>query len=181
LLYLLGALDRPTQGEVYIDGVELGALDDDSRAELRNQRLGFVFQFHFLLPEFNVLENVLLPMIRRGELTREAAEDRAYATLTTLGLDALWKRKPGQLSGGQQQRVAIARAVANDPLVILADEPTGSLDSQNAEIVFTEFARLAREEHRTVIMVTHDHDLATRADRQLKLKDGRVIADVLQS
>jgi lipoprotein-releasing system ATP-binding protein len=180
LLYLLGTLDRPSAGEIWIDGVEVGTLDDDGRAELRNERLGFVFQFHFLLPEFTVLENVLIPMVRRAALSREDAEEHAYATLELLGLGELWKRKPGQLSGGQQQRVAIARAVANDPAIILADEPTGSLDSKNAQIVFEIFERLAREQHRTVIMVTHDHDMATRASRQIKLKDGFVVEDLAQ-
>ncbi|MGZ3421747.1 MAG: ABC transporter ATP-binding protein [Polyangiales bacterium] len=179
LLYLLGCLDRQSAGEIWLDGVEVGALDDDDRAAFRNERLGFVFQFHFLLPEFSVLENVIIPMMRRG-VPREAAEERAYETLALLGLEELWKRKPGQLSGGQQQRVSIARAVANDPSLILADEPTGNLDSKNGAHVFEVFARLAREEGRTVVMVTHDVEFASGADRQVKLKDGRVVEDLLQ-
>ncbi|MFI5301970.1 MAG: ABC transporter ATP-binding protein, partial [Polyangiales bacterium] len=138
LLYLLGALDRQTSGEIWIDGMEMGALDDDERAAFRNERLGFVFQFHFLLPELNTLENVTLPMIRRG-VARTEAEDRAYETLAMLGLETLWDRMPGQLSGGQQQRVSIARAIANSPSIVLADEPTGNLDSHNAALVFEIF------------------------------------------
>jgi lipoprotein-releasing system ATP-binding protein len=179
LLYLLGALDRQTSGEVWLDGVEIGALDDDDRAAFRNERLGFVFQFHFLLPEFDVLENVTIPMRRRG-VPRDEAEARAYEVLELLGLEPLWARRPGQLSGGQQQRVSIARAVANDPALILADEPTGNLDSHNAALVFDVFAQLAREQGRTVVMVTHDVDMAQRADRQIKLRDGRVVEDLIQ-
>ena len=179
LLYLLGALDRPSEGEIWLDGVELSGLDDDERAAFRNERLGFVFQFHFLLPEFSVLENVTLPMLRRG-VDRAAAEERGYDVLELLGLADLWKRRPGQLSGGQQQRVSIARAVANDPSIILADEPTGNLDSKNGALVFDVFRDLAHRERRTIIMVTHDHAFADRADRQIKLSDGRVIEDVTQ-
>jgi lipoprotein-releasing system ATP-binding protein len=176
LLYLIGALDRATTGEIWLDGVEVSGLDDDDRAAFRNERLGFVFQFHFLLPEFSVLENVAIPMLRRG-VHRDDANDRAYEALGMLGLEELWKRRPGQLSGGQQQRVSIARAVANDPALILADEPTGNLDSKNAEIVFEVFARLAHEQGRTVVMVTHDKDFAIRADRQVALRDGRILGD----
>ncbi len=179
LLYLLGALDRASAGEVWLDGMELGELDDDDRAAFRNERLGYVFQFHFLLPEFTVLENVLIPMLRRGTIARSEAEDRGYDALRMLGLEELFARKPGQISGGQQQRVAIARAVAHDPAVILADEPTGNLDSRNAETVFGVFARLAREQGRTIVMVTHDVDFARRADRQIRLRDGRIVEDTL--
>ena len=177
LLYLVGALDRPTSGEIWLDGCEIASLGDDERAQFRNERLGFVFQFHFLLAEFNVLENVTLPMLRRG-VPRDGAEERAYDVLSLLGLADLWRRRPGQLSGGQQQRVSIARAVANDPALILADEPTGNLDSKNGALVFDVFAELARREGRTIIMVTHDVSFAERADRQVVLRDGRVIEDV---
>jgi len=179
LLYLIGALDRASSGEIWLDGVEMGSLDDDDRAAFRNERLGFVFQFHFLLPEFSVLENVMIPMLRRG-VDRDEAAERSYDALAMLNLEELWKRKPGQLSGGQQQRVSIARAVANDPALILADEPTGNLDSRNAETVFHVFERLAREQGRTIVMVTHDKEFAVRADRQVALRDGRVFADVLR-
>jgi lipoprotein-releasing system ATP-binding protein len=175
LLYLLGALDRQTDGEVWLDGVEMGALDDDDRARFRNERLGFVFQFHFLLPEFTVLDNVILPILRRGDVSPSEAEDRGDEVLRMLGLDDLHHRKPSQLSGGQQQRVSIARAVAGDPLLILADEPTGNLDSKNAEAVFEIFSELARHRGRTIVMVTHDVDFARRASRQIHLKDGRLV------
>jgi lipoprotein-releasing system ATP-binding protein len=175
LLYLLGALDRQSSGEVWLDGIEMGALDDDDRAAFRNERLGFVFQFHFLLPEFTALENVVIPMLRRGHMTRSEAEDHAYEVLKLVDLHELHHRKPGQLSGGQQQRVSIARAVANDPALILADEPTGNLDSKNAEAVFQVFAQLVREQGRTIVMVTHETSFARRASRQIRLKDGRVV------
>ena len=177
LLYLLGALDRQSQGEVWLDGIEMGALDDDDRAAFRNERLGFVFQFHFLLPEFSALENVVIPMMRRGHMARSEAEDHAYEVLRLVDLHELHHRKPGQLSGGQQQRVSIARAVANDPALILADEPTGNLDSKNAEGVFQVFSDLVREQGRTIVMVTHEASFAHRASRQIRLKDGRVVAE----
>ncbi len=177
LLYLLGALDRPTAGEVWIDGVEISGLDDDQRAAFRNERLGFVFQFHFLLAEFTVLENVMIPMLRRGLMGRDEIEDRAIEALSLLGLDALYRRRPGELSGGQQQRVSIARAFANDPEIILADEPTGNLDSKNGEMVFHVFRRLVQEHGRTVVMVTHDPRFATRTNRQIMLHDGKIVED----
>ncbi len=178
LLYLLGALDRPSAGEVWLEGCAISALDDDDRAALRNERLGYVFQSHFLLAEFTVIENVALPMMRRG-VARDEAEERAYDVLGGLGLADLWKRRPVQLSGGQQQRVSIARALGNDPAILLADEPTGSLDSKSGDLVFDVFRELAQS-GRTIVMVTHDASFAARADRQIVLRDGRVIDDVRQ-
>jgi lipoprotein-releasing system ATP-binding protein len=180
LLYLLGALDRPTLGQVLIDGIDIGALDDDGRARLRGQKLGFVFQFHFLLPEFTVLENVMIPMLRRGERSRASATEQARAILETIGLGDLGERRPHQLSGGQQQRVAIARAVANDPRIVLADEPTGNLDSKNGRIVMDVFEKLVREQGLTIIMVTHERSFAARASRQIALRDGRIVDDIDQ-
>jgi lipoprotein-releasing system ATP-binding protein len=180
LLYLLGALDRPTFGNVLIDGVDIGGLDDDGRARLRGQKLGFVFQFHFLLPEFTVLENVMLPMLRRGERSRASATQQAKSILDTIGLGELEARRPHQLSGGQQQRVAIARAVANDPRIILADEPTGNLDSKNGVVVMEVFERLVREQGLTIVMVTHERSFAARASRQISLRDGRIVDDIDQ-
>jgi ABC-type lipoprotein export system ATPase subunit len=176
LLYLLGALDRPTTGRVLLDGVDVGALDDSGRARERNHKIGFVFQFHFLLAEFNVLENVALPMLRRGLGEREA-NARARHTLARLGLAALAGRWPHELSGGQQQRVSIARAVAGQPALVLADEPTGNLDSANGEAVMDLFERLNREDGVTFVMVTHNPAFAARAGRQVTLKDGRIVAD----
>jgi lipoprotein-releasing system ATP-binding protein len=180
LLYLLGALDRPTAGEVWIDGVEVGALDDDGRAAFRGQKLGFVFQFHFLLPEFTVLENVMLPMMRRGSRTKADIARRSREVIEALGLGELAERRPNQLSGGQQQRVSIARAVANDPRIILADEPTGNLDSKNGLIVMDVFERLAREERITIVMVSHERSFAARTSRQIVMKDGRIVEDIDQ-
>jgi len=173
LLYLLGALDRPTSGSILIDGVDAGALDDGARGRLRNEKLGFVFQFHFLLPEFTAAENVMIPMLRRG-VPEPEARSRAMAALRDVDLPGFFERRPGKLSGGQQQRVAIARAVANRPEIVLADEPTGNLDSENGERVIDLLARLNREQGMTVVMVTHDPDFAQRASRRLVLKDGRL-------
>ena len=176
LLYLLGALDRASSGEIWMDDVELGALDDDDRAAFRNEKLGFVFQFHFLLPEFTALENVAIPMMRRGALGSRAIEERAYETLDRLGLGDLAERLPSQLSGGEQQRLSIARAIANGPSLVLADEPTGNLDSANARRVVDTFERLSREHGCTVVMVTHDAELAGLADRRIVLRDGRIVS-----
>jgi len=179
LLNLLGALDRPTSGEVRIDGVELGGLDDDERARLRGERLGFVFQFHFLIGELSVLENVAVPLWRRG-VPRAEGERRAREVLAKLGLAALEARTPGQLSGGQQQRVSIARALAGRPRVLLADEPTGNLDSANSQIVMETFEQLVRDDGLTVVMVTHEPSFARRADRCVRLADGQIVEDTLR-
>jgi lipoprotein-releasing system ATP-binding protein len=176
LLYLLGALDRPTGGAIVLDGVDLGTLDDDARATLRRERLGFVFQFHFLLPELTVLENVSLPLRRRGHLSARDRTRVATDTLTSLGLGALVSRMPHQLSGGQQQRVSIARAVAGAPRVLLADEPTGNLDSVSGEAVVAIFESLARDRGMTIVMVTHERAFAARADREIELRDGKIVA-----
>ena len=180
LLYLLGALDRPTSGRVRIDGVDISGLDDDERAALRGRKLGFVFQFHFLLPEFTVLENVMLPMLKRGDRSVASVTKLAREAITTLGLGDLAERRPNQLSGGQQQRVSIARAVANEPRILLADEPTGNLDSRNGEIVMEVFERLARDQGLTVVMVTHERSFAARASRQIVMSDGAVVEDIDQ-
>jgi lipoprotein-releasing system ATP-binding protein len=176
LLYLLGALATPTAGEVLVDGIATAGLDDKARAELRNVKLGFVFQFHFLLPEFSALENVMIPMMRARRGNERAWRDRARALLADLGLSAKTDRRPSQLSGGEQQRVAIARALANEPQLLLADEPTGNLDSHNAEKVFQVFERLNRD-GLTVVMVTHDPGLAARCGRRIEVKDGELALD----
>lgn len=177
LLYLLGLLDRPSAGRILVDGIDTGRLDGDGLAMLRLARFGFVFQFHFLLPEFTALENVAIPMRRLARLDPPAILARASDLLARLDLGAYQAAKyPDQLSGGQRQRVAIARALANDPAVILADEPTGNLDTRNAQIVYEIFARLAAEEGRSVVAVTHDIDLASRASRRVHLVDGRIEA-----
>jgi lipoprotein-releasing system ATP-binding protein len=178
LLYLLGALDKPSAGEVYVAGQATSPLDDDERAELRNLKLGFVFQFHFLLPEFSAEENVMIPLLKQAKLSEAKCRARAREVLDRLGLIEKARRRPSQLSGGEQQRVSIARALCNSPEVVLADEPTGNLDSKNAENVFQIFQELSKS-GLTIVMVTHDVGLAQRTSRRVELKDGRVISDQL--
>ena len=176
LLYLLGLLDRPDQGRVEVMGRDTSGLGADQLADIRLESMGFVFQFHFLLPEFDALNNVAIPMRRLGKLPERQIRDRAAGLLDGLGLGEHSHKLPDQMSGGQRQRVAIARALANDPAVILADEPTGNLDSLSAQLVFSTFRDLAARDGRTVIVVTHDHDLAATTDRQVHLVDGRVVS-----
>ncbi|BBK38798.1 ATP-binding protein [Allostella sp. ATCC 35155] len=174
LLYLLGLLDLPTAGSIRIDGQDTRSMDAATMAALRLGRIGFVFQFHFLLPEFSVIDNLLIPMRRKGGSSLAAMRARAATILASLELERETDKRPDQLSGGQRQRAAIARALANDPDYILADEPTGNLDSRNGGLVFGILERLAREDGRTVIVVTHDLDLAARAGRRVHLVDGRI-------
>ncbi|MBB3898511.1 ABC transporter ATP-binding protein [Roseococcus suduntuyensis] len=177
LLYLLGLLDRPTEGQVLLEGQDTVGLAPPAMAALRLRHLGFVFQFHFLLPEFTALENVLIPIRKLGALEGEAARHSALALLDGLGLAPAAAKLPEQLSGGMRQRVAIARALANNPVLVLADEPTGNLDTKNAAAVFDIFERMTRAEGRTVLVVTHDPDLAARATRRVHLVDGAVVSD----
>ena len=174
LLYLLGLLDRPTSGTVRLRGEDTALLGDDALAALRLAEIGFVFQFHFLLPEFSVVENVMLPMQRLGSLTETEAESRAVELLGSFGLADQAHKLPRQLSGGQSQRVAIARALANDPLLILADEPTGNLDSGASANVQAILKDLAHSYGRTVAVVTHDRDFAAASDRIIVMADGRI-------
>ncbi len=175
LLYLLGLLDRPTSGTVSLEGRDTAEADAAELAALRLSKLGFVFQFHFLLPEFTVLGNVMIPMRKLGGSPEAVLRQRAEALLEDLGLGDQAAKLPSQLSGGQRQRVAIARALANRPRVILADEPTGNLDTKSAQTVFDIFARLARETGTTVITVTHDEGLAAQTSRRVNLVDGRLV------
>jgi lipoprotein-releasing system ATP-binding protein len=177
LLYLLGLLDLPTAGEVRIGGRATAHMDEAERAATRLSTLGFVFQFHFLLPEFSALENVTLPMKALGAMEAEAMRERAAALLDSLGLEEHAGKRPDQLSGGQRQRVAVARALANDPPVILADEPTGSLDSRSSEQVFQILRQLVDRDGKTVVAVTHDLELARRMDRRIRLDDGGIVSD----
>ena len=176
LLYLLGLLDAPSAGAVYLQGRDTSTLSTAELARLRLEKLGFVFQFHFLLPEFSVQENVMIPMRKLGKHSDSEIRRRAAALLDELGLGPELAKKPDQLSGGQRQRVAIARALANDPLIVLADEPTGNLDSRNGQLVFDIFRRLAEEKKQAVITVTHDLQLAAQTQRQIHLVDGRVVS-----
>jgi len=177
LLYLLGLLDLPTTGEVLINGRATARMDEEERAHTRLTQLGFVFQFHFLLPEFTILDNVMLPMRALGRLSDAAMRARARDLLASLGLADHVRKRPDQLSGGQRQRVAVARSLANEPPVILADEPTGSLDSKASEQVFEVLRELVEKHGKTVVAVTHDLALAARMDRHVELLDGRIVAD----
>jgi len=181
LLYLLGLLDRPTSGSVLIDGEDTAELSAAALARLRLARLGFVFQFHFLLPEFTTLENVMIPMRRLGLYPPDEIRDRAREILASVGLGDAERKLPEQLSGGMRQRAAVARALANDPELVLADEPTGNLDTRSAAIVFDIFAHIVGEHGRSVIVVTHDLDLAARARRRVHLVDGRIVSDTPQT
>ena len=173
LLYLLGLLDAPTEGDVIICGQPTSKLSEVERADVRLTRCGFVFQFHFLLPEFTSLDNVMLPMRAAGKMPEPEMRERALELLASLGLKEHAGKRPNQLSGGQRQRVAIARALSNRPEIIVADEPTGALDTTSTEQVFGILREIA-DSGRTVVVVTHDPALAARADRRLHIVDGRI-------
>ncbi len=188
LLYLLGGLDRPSKvdaagrvfspsSRIWIDNEDTAALTDQGLALLRNEKVGFVFQFHYLLKEFTAQENVCLPMFKLGRLSRSQAMDRGAALLEQLGLGGKLRRRANRLSGGEQQRVAIARALANEPAVLLADEPTGNLDRKNSDLVAEIFQDLAGR-GQAIVMVTHDQSLARKARRIITMEDGNVISDV---
>lgn len=177
LLYLLGLLDAPSSGRIWLDGVDTATLDDDQLAAARLAKLGFVFQFHFLLAEFSALDNVLLPMDRLGRLPPPQRRERGEALLAGLGLGDYLHRTPDRLSGGQRQRVAIARALANEPLMILADEPTGNLDSAASTVVRELLGEIAHRDGCAVIAVTHDTEFARACDRIIHLVDGRIVPD----
>lgn len=176
LLQLIGTLDRPDGGRVLIDGTDVTRLGQNAQARFRNRHLGFVFQFHQLLPEFTALENVMIPAMIAGE-GRKKMEQRAHALLEMLGLAARADHKPAELSGGEAQRVAVARALINRPSVILADEPSGSLDSHNKRELHQLFFDLREQLHQTFVIVTHDEQLAALTDRTIHLRDGLVEAE----
>jgi len=173
LLYLLGLLDAPSEGEVIICGQPTSKLSESDRADVRLTKCGFVFQFHFLLPEFTSLDNVLLPMRAAGRMTEAEMRERGLALLGSLGLAEHANKRPSQLSGGQRQRVAIARALSNRPEIIVADEPTGALDTASTEQVFAILRDIA-DQGQTVVVVTHDPALAARADRRIHIVDGKI-------
>jgi len=177
LLYLLGLLDMPTSGEILIRGVATTQMPEIERARTRLIELGFVFQFHFLLPEFSAQDNVMLPMRALQRLSRRQMQERAADLLASFGLADHMHKRPDQMSGGQRQRVAVARALANDPPVVLADEPTGSLDSVSSEQVFQILRDLVDKRGKTVVAVTHDLELAARMDRRVNLVDGGIVSD----
>ncbi|PAW61980.1 MAG: ABC transporter ATP-binding protein [Opitutia bacterium Tous-C1TDCM] len=172
LLYLLGLLDQPDGGQIEINGRLMSNTDDAARTAARGEHIGFVFQFHFLMLEFSALENVMMPMRKLGRLGGEAMEARARQLLDAVGLGAKTHRLGTQLSGGEQQRVAIARALANQPTILLADEPTGNLDVKNSALVFDLITRLAKEQGQAVILVTHNPEIAQRCDQTRPMRDG---------
>ena len=181
LLYLLGLLDRPTKGEVLINEQLTNSLSSKALCKLRLEKLGFVFQFHFLLAEFTILENVMVPMHKLAKLPLQERQVRAEGILDDLGLADHMHKHPSGLSGGQRQRVAIARAIANDPMVILADEPTGNLDTKSSRNVHDIFCELVDTHNTSVVMVTHDMELAADTDRRIHLVDGRIHTDKKQA
>jgi lipoprotein-releasing system ATP-binding protein len=174
LLQILGGLDRPTAGEILYENLSLGGLDDGRLAQFRNQTVGFIFQFHHLLPEFTAVENVMMPLLV-ARSRRSQAREVAGSLLREVGLEQRLEHRPAELSGGEQQRVAIARALATSPKVLLADEPTGNLDTKTGEASYELLRRLNRERGLTLVMVTHNEGLARRSDRIVPMLDGRVV------
>ncbi|TWR31412.1 ABC transporter ATP-binding protein [Mucilaginibacter pallidiroseus] len=177
LLNIIGTLDKPDQGQIFIDGVEVSKLNNRHLSEFRNQKIGFIFQFHHLLIEFNALENVCMPAFIAGT-PREEAEKRAKELLAMLGLGDRMEHKPAQLSGGEQQRVAVARALINKPALIFADEPSGNLDSKNALELHELFVKLRDDFNQTFVIVTHNEDLAAMANRTILMKDGLIVENL---
>lgn len=176
LLHILGGLDKPTSGNVYLGENELYNMDDDRLSDIRNKEIGFVFQFHHLLPEFSALENINIPQLIAGKSEADATK-RSKQLLEIVGLSEREDHKPSELSGGEQQRIAVARALANNPRIILADEPTGNLDTNNSEILNKLFLQLKKEFNYTFLIVTHNNDLMNIGDRVIEMKDGKLISD----
>jgi lipoprotein-releasing system ATP-binding protein len=174
LLHTAGLLERPEAGAVLLDGIDCLKLDDKARTAMRRSKIGFVYQFHHLLPEFNAADNVAMPLMIAG-VSRKAAREKASELLAEMGLDHRADHQPGQMSGGEQQRVAIARALANTPRLVIADEPTGNLDPATTERVFATFIKMAREEGAAVLVATHNHALTAHMDRVLTLEDGKLV------
>lgn len=175
LLYILSTMDTDYEGDILIDGESLRNKKEAELALVRNEKIGFVFQFHYLLNEFSVLKNVMLPGLKLGKYSEAEVEHRAYEKLKILGIESEALKKPNQVSGGQKQRVAIARALINDPLIIMGDEPTGNLDKKNSEIVFNIFQELAEVYNQSLLIVTHDNEFAARTHRIIEMEDGRII------
>ncbi|MGG7036587.1 MAG: ABC transporter ATP-binding protein [Flavobacterium sp.] len=175
LLYLLSTMDTDYEGKLYIHEELVTGKSDKELAQIRNEKIGFVFQFHYLLPEYNVLKNVMLPGMKLGKFSEEEIEHNAMKHLITLDMQDQALKMPNQLSGGQKQRVAIARALINNPLIIMGDEPTGNLDKRNGDIVFDIFKNLTQEFNQTLLVVTHDHDFAERTNRIITMEDGRIL------
>jgi len=176
LLYVLSTMDTDYTGKLYLDNQLLTDLSGNELAKVRNEKIGFVFQFHYLLSEFSVLQNIMIPALKLGKFSPTEISKRAMERLDWLGIPEQSVKMPHQLSGGQKQRVAIARALINDPLIIMGDEPTGNLDQKNSDIVFDIFKGLTRNHNQTMLVVTHDNDFAQRTDRIIELEDGKIIS-----
>lgn len=176
LLYILSTMDTDYSGELFLGGDKVTDRDHDELARIRNAEIGFVFQFHYLLPEFSVLDNVMLPARKLGKKSTSAIREAAMAKLDLLGIGSEAHKKASMISGGQKQRVAIARALINDPIIIMGDEPTGNLDSKNSENVFDIFKDLSHKQNLSLLVVTHDHDFAAKTDRIITMEDGRIIS-----
>lgn len=175
LLYILSTMDTDYEGDLLIDGISMRTKKEGELALVRNEKIGFVFQFHYLLNEFSVLRNVMLPGLKLGKYSEQEVEHRAMEKLRILGIDNEAHKMANQLSGGQKQRVAIARALINDPLIIMGDEPTGNLDKKNSQVVFDIFNELAHDFKQTLLIVTHDNEFAQSTDRIIEMEDGRII------
>lgn len=175
LMYVLSTMDTDYEGELQIAGQRLTGKSQNELAAFRNAHIGFVFQFHYLLPEFSVLQNVMIPALKLNRYSRKEIEERAMAKLKMLGIDEHARKASSKLSGGQQQRVAIARALINDPDIIMGDEPTGNLDSYNTQLVFEIFSELTHTYQQTIIAVTHDDEFANKSDHRVEMSDGRIV------
>jgi lipoprotein-releasing system ATP-binding protein len=175
LLYILSTMDTDYEGELLIDNITMHDKKEAALAQVRNEKIGFVFQFHYLLNEFSVLKNVMLPALKLGKFLEREVEAKAMEKLKMLGIDKLALKNANQVSGGEKQRVAIARALINDPLIIMGDEPTGNLDKKNSELVFDIFKKLAEEFKQTLLIVTHDQAFADRTHRIIEMEDGQII------
>ncbi len=175
LLYLLSTMDTDYEGQLFIHEKLITGKKDKELAQIRSENIGFVFQFHYLLSEYNVLKNVMLPGMKLGKYSNKELEYRAMEHLKTLDMEDQAMKMPNQLSGGQKQRVAIARALINDPLIIMGDEPTGNLDKKNSDLVFDIFSKLTQENNQTLLVVTHDNDFAKKTHRTIVMEDGRII------
>jgi lipoprotein-releasing system ATP-binding protein len=175
LMHLLGGLDKPSHGKVFLDGVDLYGLSEGERARIRNRKVGFVFQFYYLLPEFTALENVMLPTMIRGQGPGSRVLEKAMELLRSVGLEKRASHRPGELSGGESQRVAIARALINEPGILLCDEPTGNLDSKTSESIYDLLMEIGRKKDMALVVVTHDESAASRMGRKIHMRDGKVV------
>jgi lipoprotein-releasing system ATP-binding protein len=175
LLYILSTMDTDYEGDLFLDAISMKGKTDTELSKVRNEKIGFVFQFHYLLPEFSVLQNVMMPGLKLARLGEDEVEHNAMEHLKSLGIDHLAVKRASQISGGEKQRVAIARALINNPLIIMGDEPTGNLDRKNSDTVFDIFHQLAAETGQSLLIVTHDHDFARRTDRIVEMDDGRIV------